>query len=56
LDEPTTVATELRDGEEGCVDIEFSQWGEIKASGTIRLAVPTPTAEPTHAFAGLHRV
>ncbi|PTR25000.1 A-factor biosynthesis hotdog protein [Rhodococcus sp. OK519] len=56
LDEPTTVSTELRPGEDGCVDIEFAQWGETKASGTIRLAVPTPTAEPSHAFVGLHRV
>ena len=56
LDEPTTVTTELRPGEDGCVDVEFSQWGEIKASGTIRLAVPLPTVEPAHAFVGLHRV
>lgn len=55
LDEPTTVATELRPGEDGCVDVEFSQWGEVKASGTVRLAPPAPTAEPTHAFVGLHR-
>ncbi len=53
LDEPTTVATTLRHGEDGGVDVEFSQWGESKASGTVRLS--SPIADRGHALVGSHR-
>lgn len=56
LDEPTTVSAEIRSDEDGRVDVEFSQWGEPKAAGTVRLAPPRPATEPGHAFVGVHRL
>lgn len=40
IDEPTTVAVRSLDGEGSSVEVHFSQWGQSKASGTVRLAVP----------------
>ena len=40
LDEPTVVAARTRKDHDCVVDVEFSQWGETKASGTVRLSAP----------------
>ncbi|WP_430335992.1 ScbA/BarX family gamma-butyrolactone biosynthesis protein [Rhodococcus sp. ACT016] len=53
LDEATTVAARISDAEEGCVEVEFSQWGEVHAVGSVRLSVPAKARD--HAMAGTQR-
>ncbi len=53
LDEPTTVAARILEGEEGGVEVEFSQWGETHASGSVRLSIPVKPRD--HAMAGTQR-
>lgn len=53
LDEPTTVAARISEGESSYVDVEFSQWGETHASGTVWLAAPAGSR--CHAVTGAQR-
>ena len=53
LDAPTTVSARVREGEEEWIDVEFSQWGEVHASGSVRLSPPVVACD--HALAGSQR-
>jgi hypothetical protein len=50
LDQPTTVTAQIVDAERRCVAVDFAQWGEIMATGTIRLA---KHRDPLHHRRGL---
>lgn len=55
LDEPTIVTARVPEGEDSCVVVEFSQWGQIHASGFVRLSNPEASTRHSHAVVGSQR-
>ena len=53
LDEPVTVTARMAEGAPSCVEVEFSQWGDTHATGTVQLA--TPSHDRVHALSGTQR-
>lgn len=55
LDEPTTVTAQILKDGDAHVAVEFSQWGQVHASGSVRLSVPVRERRHGHAIAGSQR-